>query len=490
MTVATNDRRKQHVASAAQTVFDYDFEIYIATDLEVKQTVDATGVTNTLAYITDYAVTGVGVEAGGTIVLVIGAAVDDIITIEGQTALARASDFTTGGDFLAGTVNDAEDRQYHIDQEAKRDAERTLQLASEDTTTTAPFTIPVKADRLDKLAGYDSDGDPTAVSAATLGAVVISGDNPQALGAAAPGTTGAVSDAGHVHPTTGLLTQLADDTTPQLGGDLDPNGKQIGWDKGGDIVSASPLAIDTDGNYFDVTGTTGFSAMTVAANKLFMLQFDGILTLTHGASLNLPGGANITTAAGDEAVCFSTAANTVRVVTYTKADGTALVSPPSGPTLGTPVATTSGTAIQFTDDMAGAVQALMTFSDVSTNGASPTIVQLGASGSPQTTGYKGTWGRIAASVSGSGALSSGVQIDPGTAAARAIGGWVLFTLVDATSFIWSFAACVSDSVSNDTTFVSGSVTLSAAMDRMVLTTAGGTDAFDNGTANTQTQTGA
>ena len=34
--------------------------------------------------------------------------------------------------------------------------------------------------------------------------------------------------------------------------------------KGGDIASASPLVIDTDGSYFDVTGTTGFAAMTVS----------------------------------------------------------------------------------------------------------------------------------------------------------------------------------------------------------------------------------
>lgn len=120
------------------------------------------------------------------------------------------------------------------------------------------------------------------------------------------------------------INNLVEDTTPQLGGPLDPNGQQIGWDKGGDIASANPLVIDTDGNYFDVTGTTGFAAMTVAANKLFIIQFDGILTMTHGASLNLPGAANITTAAGDEAICMSTAANTVRVIGYTKADGTAV----------------------------------------------------------------------------------------------------------------------------------------------------------------------
>ena len=93
--------------------------------------------------------------------------------------------------------------------------------------------------------------------------------------------------------------------------------------KGGDIASASPLVIDTDGSYFDVTGTTGFSAMTVAADKAFALQFDGALTMTHHATnLDLPGEANITTVAGDVAIFQSTGANTVQCLSYTRADGT------------------------------------------------------------------------------------------------------------------------------------------------------------------------
>jgi len=97
--------------------------------------------------------------------------------------------------------------------------------------------------------------------------------------------------------------------------------------KGADIASASPLVIGTDGDYFDVTGTTGFAAMTVAANRHFFLQFDGVLTMTyHATNLDLPaGGGNITTAAGDVAECFSTGSNTVQVVNYTKADGTPVV---------------------------------------------------------------------------------------------------------------------------------------------------------------------
>jgi len=122
------------------------------------------------------------------------------------------------------------------------------------------------------------------------------------------------------------ITAVVDDPTPQLGGFLDPNSNYIGWDKGGDLASASPLVVDTDGNMFDVTGTTGFSVMTVATNRKFTLQFDGILTLTNGASIILPGGANFTTAAGDVLECQSIAANTVIVTNIAKADGTAVVA--------------------------------------------------------------------------------------------------------------------------------------------------------------------
>ena len=101
--------------------------------------------------------------------------------------------------------------------------------------------------------------------------------------------------------------------------------------KGGDIASASPTVIDTDGDHFDVTGTTNFAAFTVTAGRRFTLQFDGILTMTHHATnLDLPGGANITTAAGDVAEFFATGTNTVQCVNYTKADGTAVVSSAGG----------------------------------------------------------------------------------------------------------------------------------------------------------------
>jgi hypothetical protein len=105
--------------------------------------------------------------------------------------------------------------------------------------------------------------------------------------------------------------------------------------KGGDITSASPCVIDSDGDYFDIAGTVSFAAFTVTSGRRFTVQFDGVLTMTHHATtLDLPGGANITTAAGDVAEFFATGTNTVQCVNYTKADGTAVVAAGGGAATG------------------------------------------------------------------------------------------------------------------------------------------------------------
>jgi hypothetical protein len=131
----------------------------------------------------------------------------------------------------------------------------------------------------------------------------------------------------------GGIASVAADGSPQLGGFLDANGNYMQTEKGGDLTSASPLVIDTDGDYFNVTGTVSFAAMTVAADRQFTLQFDGALTMTHHATnLDLPSEANITTAAGDVATFQSTGSNTVQCISYVKADGTPVVggSAPEG----------------------------------------------------------------------------------------------------------------------------------------------------------------
>lgn len=105
-------------------------------------------------------------------------------------------------------------------------------------------------------------------------------------------------------------------------------GLQFSWRKGADIASASALTLGVDGNYFDVTGTTAITSIgtTGTIGTVIKLHFDGALTLTHHATdLILPGGENISTAAGDEAEFIEYAAGDWRCTSYTKADGTGVV---------------------------------------------------------------------------------------------------------------------------------------------------------------------
>ena len=93
------------------------------------------------------------------------------------------------------------------------------------------------------------------------------------------------------------------------------------WNKGADVASAAALVLGTDGNSFDVTGTTAITSIsTWPIGGLATLHFDGALTLTHHATdLILPGGANITTAAGDIGIFYEYASGDWRCISYVPA---------------------------------------------------------------------------------------------------------------------------------------------------------------------------
>ena len=86
-------------------------------------------------------------------------------------------------------------------------------------------------------------------------------------------------------------------------GNIATNGSQSQWSKGSDVASNSALAVGTDGNYFDVTGTTTITSIntTGGAGTVIKLHFDGACQLTHSSTnLILAGAQNFTTEAGDE----------------------------------------------------------------------------------------------------------------------------------------------------------------------------------------------
>lgn len=165
MTVPVNDRRIQYVATASQTIFPYDFRIEANTAIEILQTIKLTGVTNTLVLTTDYTVSNVGVDGGGDITLVTGAAVDDIITITGATPLSRTTDFNQAGDFLASDLNAQLDSQIRILQENETKTNRAVLLKDEDTTTS--LELPIATERASQFLAFDANGDAIAAAGTT-----------------------------------------------------------------------------------------------------------------------------------------------------------------------------------------------------------------------------------------------------------------------------------------------------------------------------------
>ena len=122
---------------------------------------------------------------------------------------------------------------------------------------------------------------------------------------------------------------------------------------GGDIASAGTLGL-RDGNVFDVTGTT---AITKIASKgvgsIVVLQFDGVLTLTHSTDLFLPSAANITTAAGDIAAFYEYAPGDWRCFNYMKASGASVDLASPGEIGGTTPAAGSFTDLSASGTLGG-----------------------------------------------------------------------------------------------------------------------------------------
>lgn len=152
-----------------------------------------------------------------------------------------------------------------------------------------------------------------------------------------------------------------------------------------------------------------------------------------------------------------------------------------GLTLGTPVATTSGTSIDFTGIPSGTKQVVISFSGVSTNGASNFLIQIGDAGGIENTGYTADAIRIDATVTTIDTSSAGfLVINSHTAYLRS--GRIVLSLLNATTFTW-VASGVSNQHGSAVGSTSGVKALSAEFDRVRLTTVNGTDTFDAGEIN-------
>ena len=166
------------------------------------------------------------------------------------------------------------------------------------------------------------------------------------------------------------------------------------------------------------------------------------------------------------------------------AQSTAAVTSPPGSmlVLGTALASTSGTSIDFAGIPSWVKRVTVMLSGVSTNGTSPVRLQTGA-GSVQTTGYLGYNLQYSNTTIAGANISSGfdLSVATGESAAATRHGSVVFTNISSNT--WTVVGCLGLSNNIFGSTVAGSIALSGTLDRVRVTTVGGTDTFDAGTIN-------
>ena len=148
---------------------------------------------------------------------------------------------------------------------------------------------------------------------------------------------------------------------------------------------------------------------------------------------------------------------------------------------GTAVASTSGTSIDFTSIPSWVKRITVMFNGVSTNGGSVVLVQLGDSGGIETTGYGGVSSELYTTISTVISPSNGIGTQGGMSSSIELTGHLVLTLLSSNA--WVGTGAFYRVGATNMTVISAGKTLSATLDRVRITTASGTDAFDAGSIN-------
>ena len=148
--------------------------------------------------------------------------------------------------------------------------------------------------------------------------------------------------------------------------------------------------------------------------------------------------------------------------------------------LSTSVASTSGTAIDFTGIPAWAKRITVMFVGVSGNGTSMPTVRLGTSSGIEATGYSGS-----TQTSGSAVLISTGFDFAGTyqSAARVYQGAMTLTLQNSSTNTWAATAVIGLGEAASVLITGGTKSTASVVTQLRITFTNGTDAFDAGSIN-------
>lgn len=146
-------RRVVYSGSAGVGPYAFSFEIINSGDVDVYKN------DTLLTITTNYTVT-INSNGTGSVTLVSAATSSDRITIVGARTIERTTDFVTGGDLFANTLNQEIDSQTIFVQQVAETAERAIKAPVTDPTS-IDMTLPSQLSRAGKIMAFDSSGNPT-----------------------------------------------------------------------------------------------------------------------------------------------------------------------------------------------------------------------------------------------------------------------------------------------------------------------------------------
>lgn len=258
---------------------------------------------------------------------------------------------------------------------------------------------------------------------------------------------------------------------------------------GSNIASAATTDISAaTGNYIHITGSTGpiTSFGTVSAGAERTLVFDSTPSITHNVtSLIMPNGLNRTMVADDKMIIRSEGGGNWRVIDIIPTTGVPITDPVA-------LVWTNSGAINLSSGTPTAVSLASSLSNISTiegiiiswssNTANQSpMIQIGDSGGLESSGYSGE-AVVISTTAATESHNTGFLITKETDVDAAMAVFFSFTLRHMGSNVWAFNSTGSVDSTVSLTISNGIKTLSAALDRISITTSGGSATFDDGTA--------
>jgi len=149
----SNVTRRVVYAASGTGPYNFTFEILANTDIAVYRD------DSLLTLTTDYTVT-INTNGTGYVTLAATPTGATQIAIVGNRTIQRTTDFVTGGDFFANTVNDEMDQQTIFAQQNAEGLGRAL-IAPQTDPTTINMTLPRATLRAGKTLAFDSNGNPS-----------------------------------------------------------------------------------------------------------------------------------------------------------------------------------------------------------------------------------------------------------------------------------------------------------------------------------------